>query len=181
MKTLKIAFLATGIALSSISYAQTDSTTQDSATTATTAPAYKTFPTPNAGAHYIAVLGYYNSTATNDAENRRLTISSDEENPGKIWIEGLTDEKVYAIRKPSAGTYKIPAQKVGEKNVAEGTLIYDDETKEIKVCVGCNFKDNSPSDAFTSNPSGENKSKQKKIPVVSFNGVKADAAQASSN
>src|SRR6478736_5540549 len=50
-------------------------------------------PKPNAGRHYIPVIGNYQSSAeTSTVKN--IVVTVDEENPGKIWIEGLEPVKI---------------------------------------------------------------------------------------
>jgi hypothetical protein len=116
------------------------------------------FPAPNFGSYYIPVLGSYNS------EEKNIVITGDEKNPGKVWIEGLSNERIYALLKEAPGTYKIPAQ----KNAKEGTLIYDDENKEVNICVGCGYKDKDPETAVAKSQSTRKKS------VLSFTGTKSD-------
>lgn len=130
---------------------------------------YQTFPAPNFGRHYIGALGSYTTRPETSATEQHLTISGDEENPGKIWIEGLTSARIFALRKKEAGTYKIPAQKAGTQSVREGTLIYDENTREINICLGCSFNDDNPADAFS-----HTDKKSAKTPVIHFNGIKAE-------
>src|SRR5205085_646930 len=105
-------------------------------------------PAPNFGRYYIPVLGkYHSSDATAD---KTVTITPDENNAGKVWVEGLTDQKVYALLKTVPGTYKIPTQKVADKTIQEGTLSYDDAAKQVSVCLGCGFHEGSTDAVVTS-------------------------------
>ncbi len=76
------------------------------------------------------MLGSYNAVATT-TDNKSITITGDESNPGKVWVDGLSGSRFYALLKTVPGTYKIPAQKQDDHAVAEGTLIYDDSNKQI--------------------------------------------------
>lgn len=138
---------------------------------------------PNFGRYYIPVLGSYTSSTQSEEQNKNVTIQGDEQNPGKIWIEGLTTEKIYALRKATAGTYKIPAQKVSEANIPEGTVLYDDNNKEVRICIGRKFVDNNPSEAFNvqTEDAVTKKNKhtvEKKASIISFTGTKTDAGTA---
>ena len=135
-------------------------------------------PKPNAGRHFIPVIGSYQASGDSTAV-KNISITVDEQNPGKIWIEGLEPVKIYALLKAIPGTYKIPAQKVDDKKVAEGTLVYDDSNKQINVCVGCGYSDASPSVATSEPISTDKKSKSKKAPVLSFTGSKTEMGTAS--
>ncbi|HJU45769.1 MAG TPA: hypothetical protein VJ647_03250 [Chitinophagaceae bacterium] len=123
---------------------------------------------PNFGRYYIPVLGSYTSSAQTEEQNKNVTIQGDEQNPGKIWIEGLTTEKIYALRKTNAGTYKIPAQKIS------------DNSKEVRICIGRKFVDSNPSEAFnvTEETTVKKKNQKAAAPVISFTGTKADAGTA---
>ncbi|MEO5999991.1 MAG: hypothetical protein ABIN89_24340 [Chitinophagaceae bacterium] len=139
-------------------------------------------PKPNFGRYYIPVLGSYTATATT-TDNKSITITADESNPGKIWIDGLTGTKFYALLKAVPGTYKIPAQKQEDNTVAEGTVMYDESNKQINLCMGCGFNEQAPAvtDAVATATPEVSKSKKdqhvtkvKAIPVVTFTGTKAD-------
>ena len=139
-------------------------------------------PKPNFGRYYIPVLGSYTATATT-TDNKSITVTADESNPGKIWIDGLTGTKIYALLKAVPGTYKIPAQKQDDNTVAEGTVMYDENSKQINLCVGCGFNDQTPAvtDAVatatpeaTKGKKDHHVTKAKAVPVVTFTGTKAD-------
>jgi len=164
--------------------AATSATTNQSTTPAATSGETSSAPKPNFGRYYIPVLGSYNATAST-TENKSITVTGDESNPGKIWIEGLTGTKIYALLKAAPGTYKIPAQKQDDKSIAEGTVVYDEGSKQINLCVGCGYNDQTPAiaeadaSATTETETAKDKknhqaSKMKKAPVVSFTGTKAD-------
>lgn len=104
-------------------------------------------PKPNFGRYYIPVLGSYQPAQTGSS-NQQVTVTGDEANPGKVWVEGLTPVKFYALLK-TPGTYKIPAQAQDQNNVAEGTLTYDESSRQITICVGCGFSDQGAATATT--------------------------------
>lgn len=137
-------------------------------------------PKPNAGRHFIPVIGSY-QTSAEASTVKNITITVDEQNPGKIWIEGLEPVKIYAVLKAIPGTYKIPAQKVEDKSVPEGTVIYDESNKQISVCVGCGYNDTNPVGAVAAiEPAATDKKvKGKKAPVLSFAGSKKEMGTAS--
>jgi hypothetical protein len=92
------------------------------------------------------VIGKYESAAT-DAPV--LTISLDETNKGIAWIDGLPQGRVKAMLRKSPATYKIPAQKTEtEKEVAEGTLIFDAATNSLRICLGKSFDATNPESVF---------------------------------
>jgi hypothetical protein len=96
--------------------------------------------------HYLPVLGGYASA--DGAVN--LNVVVDEQNMGLIWIEGLPQGRVKGLLKKGPATYKIPAQKTAEgKAVAEGTLIYDKDMKQLSLCTGCKFNEADPAAVFT--------------------------------
>jgi len=134
-------------------------------------------PKPNAGRHFIPVIGSYQASG-DSSQVKNVTVTVDEQNPGKIWIEGLEPVKIYAVLKAIPGTYKIPAQKVDDKKFPEGTLIYDDSNKQINVCVGCGYSDASPTVATAEPMTTDKKSKVKKVPVLSFTGSKSNTGTA---
>jgi len=148
--------------------------------TETEATTQQNFPAPNFGNYYIPVLGTYtaaNTSATTNSE-RTITITGDEKNVGKVWIEGLTSAKVYALLKAVPGTYKIPAQKQDEKQIQEGTLIYDEANKTINVCLGCGYKDQNPADVLANIESGNRKNTKS---VLMFTGTKTDQGTVSNH
>ncbi len=96
--------------------------------------------------HYLPVLGGY--TTADGTIN--VNISVDEQNAGIVWIEGLPQGKLKGLLKKAPATYKIPTQKSATgKAVTEGTLIYDVDTKTLKLCTGCGYKDADPAATLT--------------------------------
>lgn len=171
---------------SSMNQPQTGSNQSQAAGTAK-----QTFPKPNFGRYYIPVLGSYQSqsglTGTSD-QSKMVTVSADETNAGKIWIEGLTPVKFYALLKTAPGTYKIPAQKLEEKGIQEGTVSYDDASKQINICLGCGYQADNISDMSATNEtaasettvkSKNSKAKTKAKTIISFSGVKSGEQTAS--
>ncbi|MFZ9388885.1 MAG: hypothetical protein ACO25B_13520 [Chitinophagaceae bacterium] len=93
------------------------------------------------------VIGQYETTT--NPETPALTITLDEENKGIVWIEGLPHGKVRAMLTRSPATYKIPAQKTTDgKDVAEGTLIYDQDQQTLNICIGRPYNNENPASAF---------------------------------
>ena len=93
------------------------------------------------------MIGKYESATNTDAA--AVTINLDEKNRGVIWIGGLPQGKIKAMLRKSPAIYKIPAQKTEEgKDVAEGTLIFDKETKTLSICIGKNYNTEDPTAAF---------------------------------
>ncbi len=211
MKLMKIVLAASALVLSVGAYSQKDSTKKDtlvrkmdttvhkmdttkkrqdlqehasgsSLGTSATFSAQTTAPKPNFGRYYIPALGTYNTVVTT-TENKSITITGDENNAGKIWVEGIAGTRFYALLKALPGTYKIPAQKTDATAVTEGTLIYDENSKQVNVCTGCGFNDQSPAvtDALISTTASDAKNKKhrqaekvKKVPGINFIGVKAE-------
>jgi hypothetical protein len=159
----------------SASVSQSEST---AATTSTTGSDI-TVPKPNHGRYYIPVLGTYQAQDAAAAATS-VSITADETNPGKVWIEGLGDTRFYALLKAVPGTYKIPAQKQSEKPVAEGEIRYDESNKSISICVGCGFHNESATTAepvatSTAKNTGSAKTAKKAKPtIINFTGVKTD-------
>jgi len=205
MNSQKLFLAAIAMLISVAAFSQTDTTKRDTTTRKDTtgkdstlqiqqaeaastiqqsepSAAQQNFPAPNAGRNYIPVLGNFQS-ALAESESQSITITSDESNAGKIWIEGLAPVKFYALLKAVPGTYKIPAQKQEDKSIAEGTVQYDDETKQITVCVGCGYENKMDSEAATSQTE-EITARDKKIAttakqsktrtVISFSGTKVE-------
>jgi hypothetical protein len=93
------------------------------------------------------VLGAYESTTNADAPS--VTVALDAQNKGLVWIEGLPQGKIKAMLRKSPAIYKIPAQKTENgKDVAEGTLIYDKDTKTLSIVIGKTYNAEDPSAAF---------------------------------
>jgi hypothetical protein len=213
MKTKKIFLAFTALVISASAFSQVDTarrdtsarkdtihrrdttaiTTQQSATvsqsetsaaTTSTTSSDITVPKPNHGRYYIPVLGTYQAQDANAAATS-VSITADETNPGKVWIEGLADTRFYALLKSVPGTYKIPAQKQSEKPVAEGEIRYDESNKSITICVGCGFHDENttiaePVAASTAKNTGSAKAAKKaKSTIISFSGVKTNSGAVS--
>lgn len=207
MKTKKIFLAFSALVISGTVFSQTDSTiSKDStksinanSTTIQSWPAYKTettpllstattgttsssdisVPKPNHGRYYIPVLGTYQAQDSNTTATT-VSITPDENNPGKVWIDGLAETRFYALLKSAPGTYKIPAQKQDEKSVAEGEIKYDESNKSISICVGCGFEKDANTTAepvvtSTAKNNGSAKAAKKaKSSIISFTGVKTD-------
>ncbi|HEY6504255.1 MAG TPA: hypothetical protein VIZ28_09800 [Chitinophagaceae bacterium] len=94
------------------------------------------------------VIGKYNLTDKSGV-SADVTITLDETNKGIVWIEGLPQGKIKGLLKKAPGTYKIPAQKsTGDKDVAEGLLIFDKDKNTLDVCIGCAYNNEDPASAF---------------------------------
>lgn len=158
----------------------TQDATNSQTTTATGSSSNIVVPKPNHGRYYIAVLGTYRADQT-ATEAKSVSVTPDEENPGKIWVEGLTDTRFYALLKSAPGTYKIPAQLQNDKQVAEGEIKYDEENKSITICVGCGFAqknlNETPAPVVTStakNAKTDKSVKKAKSTIINFTGTKTD-------
>jgi hypothetical protein len=93
------------------------------------------------------VIGQYQSTA--DA-SQKVTVTLDDQNKGFAWVDGLPQGKLKAVLKKSPATYKIPAQKDADgKDIPEGTMIYDKDSKEITILLGRPFNDQDPASVFS--------------------------------
>lgn len=141
-------------------------------------------PKPNFGRYYIAVLGTYQPAQTGGT-NQQVTVTGDETNPGKVWVEGLAPAKFYALLK-TPGTYKVPAQSQDQNSIAEGTITYDESSKQITICVGCGFSDNGAATATTTTEThsadvtGKRKNaKPAAKAVLNFTGTKVNQGSAS--
>jgi hypothetical protein len=136
------------------------------------------------------VVGVYQSTT---AADQKISVTLDEQNKGLAWIDGLPQGRVKAILKKSPAVYKIPAQKTTEgKDVLEGTLIYDKDSRVINIVIGRSFNDAEPSLSFspvvteqpatvvvTKSKSAKTKEKVKPIQPWVFTGTKLDQVTAS--
>jgi hypothetical protein len=135
---------------------------------------FQNFPSPNFGNYYIPVIGNYTSSENN--LTRTITISGDEKNIGKVWIAGLAPVKIYALLKAVPGLYKIPLQTQNEKQVLEGTLIYDEVNKQVSICVGCGFKEEKRFET-----AADNYTPLKNKNILSFTGVKTNRGTAATD
>jgi hypothetical protein len=101
------------------------------------------------------VIGQYQSSTNAD---QKITVTLDDQNKGFAWVDGLPQGKVKAVLKKSPATYKIPVQKTADgKDVPEGTMIYDKDTKVITVMLGRPFNDQDPASVFA-NPTTNDQS-----------------------
>lgn len=102
--------------------------------------------------HFLPVLGSY--AAADGAST--VTITVDEKNLGLVWVDGLPQGRFKALLKKSPATYKIPAQKTAEgKSVAEGTLIFDKDTKQLSINLGAAYNEETPAAVFTGKAKGK--------------------------
>lgn len=102
--------------------------------------------------HFLPVLGSY---ATIDAATN-VTVTVDEKNLGIVWINGLPQGTIKALLKKSPATYKIPAQKTTQgKSVAEGTLVYDKDAKQLWISLGTTYNEENPTAPFTAKGKGK--------------------------
>lgn len=113
--------------------------------------------------NFLPALGTFHGNGSSTGD---VTITVDATNLGIVWVEGLPQGKFKALLKQSPATYKIPSQKTESgKQVAEGTLLVNPETKELTVMIGKAFDDANPA-SFVSNT---NKGK-----AFVFTGTKAE-------
>ena len=98
-------------------------------------------------ADIFPVIGQYESASNPEAA--AVTITLDETNKGVVWIDGLPQGRVKAMLRKSPATYKIPAQKTAdEKDVAEGTLIFDKELNTLSIVIGKTYNAEDPAAVF---------------------------------
>ncbi len=108
---------------------------------------YITSKTSSADKDIYPVLGSYESTTNPEAAS--VTVTLDAGNRGIVWVEGLPQGKVKAMLRKSPATYKIPAQKTADgKEVAEGTLIFDKDTKTLSIVIGKPYNLADPASVF---------------------------------
>lgn len=101
----------------------------------------KTFPA--IGSYHLS--GSLDSTAG-------VTITLDSVNKGTIWVAGLPEGTFRAYLKKSPATYRVMAQKTSTgKQIPEGTLIFDPETKVLNIALGKAFNDADPVGIFALN------------------------------
>jgi hypothetical protein len=101
------------------------------------------------------VIGTYESATNTDAPS--VTVTLDEQNKGFVWIEGLPQGKIKAMLRKSPATYKIPVQKTEDgKDVPEGTLIFDKDSKTLSIVIGKTYNAEDPSAAFTMTTEDQN-------------------------
>jgi len=94
------------------------------------------------------VTGTFSSASNPEATEVSITL--DEQNKGLIWVEGLPQGTIKAMLRKLPDTYKIPAQKTASgKDVTEGTLLYDNESRTLSICIGKPYNTADPSTVFT--------------------------------
>lgn len=100
------------------------------------------------------VIGQYTSETNTDAAN--VTVTLDEQNKGIVWIDGLPQGRIKAMLRQSPATYKIPAQKTEDgKDVAEGTLAFDQSNNMLHIVIGKPYNVADPSASFADPAIGE--------------------------
>jgi hypothetical protein len=93
------------------------------------------------------VLGQYQSAE--NAEVPSVVITLDEQNKGIVWVDGLPQGRIKAMLRKSPATYKIPAQKNADgKDVAEGTLYFDQEANTLHIVIGKPYNAEDPALVF---------------------------------
>lgn len=129
------------------------------------------------------VIGTYQSAGSEQDGPMKISVMVDENNKGVAWISGLPQGKVKALLLKSPATYKIPVQKTEEGNdVAEGTLIYDQDTRALSLCLGCTYNYQDPSSAFAiSDESNAKASKKDAKKHWVFVGTKLEQSTATSS
>lgn len=87
------------------------------------------------------------TTATSQAAN--VTITLDSVNKGMVWISGLPQGTMKAYLKKSPATYRILAQKTDTgKQIPEGTLVFDPETRALNIAIGAPYNEADPAAIF---------------------------------
>lgn len=78
-----------------------------------------------------------------------VTITLDSVNKGLVWISGLPQGTMKAYLKKSPATYRILAQKTDAgKQIPEGTLVFDPETRALNIAIGAPYNDADPAAIF---------------------------------
>jgi hypothetical protein len=123
-------------------------------TTDSIAAKYQLLPMPQALTieKTFPVLGSYQLTAA-DGTTSNVMITLDPENKGMVWIDGLPQGKIKAYLKQAPATYRIIAQKSETgKQIPEGTLIFDQDTRNLNIALGKPFDAANPGAIFNLNP-----------------------------
>ena len=82
-----------------------------------------------------------------------VTITLDSANKGVVWVEGLPQGKFKAYLKKSPASYRVLAQKTDAgKQIPEGTLVFDPETKTLNIALGKEYDEANPTGIFALNP-----------------------------
>lgn len=90
---------------------------------------------------------------TTAAASNNVTVTLDSVNKGIIWVEGLPQGKFKAYLKKSPATYRVLSQKtITGKQIPEGTLMFDPETKTLSIALGKDYDDVDPAAIFALNP-----------------------------
>lgn len=107
-------------------------------------------PKPLTIEQIFPVLGQYQVTNTVDkTEVGEVKVVIDEQTKGVVWIEGLPQGRIMAQIRRSPATYKIPAQKTADgKDIAEGTMIFDKDTRVLNIILGKPYDAQNPDLAF---------------------------------
>ena len=93
------------------------------------------------------------STSTTTSFSNNVTITLDSVNKGVIWVSGMPQGTFKAYLKKSPATYRILAQKTDAgKEIPEGTLLFDPETKALNIALGKEYDEADPAAIFALNP-----------------------------
>jgi hypothetical protein len=114
-------------------------------------------PKPISIEQIFPVIGQYQVTnAADNSDAGSVIIMLDETNKGIVWVEGLSLGKIQAQLRRSPATYKIPMQKTEDgKEIPEGTLVYNKDTKMIHICLGKAYNMENPESAFSADQPAE--------------------------
>lgn len=111
---------------------------------------YKLLPMPEALTveKTFPVLGTY-QLQTADSAKTKVTITLDSVNKGIVWIAGLPQGTMKAYLKKAPATYRIVAQKSDAgKQIPEGTLVFDPETRALNIALGAAYNEADPAAVF---------------------------------
>lgn len=128
-------------------------------------------------------LGRYESATNADAP--QVLIRQDEQSKGVVWVEGLPQGTVKALLLRSPATYKIPAQKNADgKDIPEGTIMYDKDTKTLSICIGRPYNYADPATVFAAEPAPATTTKKQKtktpaMKIWVYTGTRVEEATAS--
>src|SRR4051812_13946908 len=112
---------------------------------------YKLLPMPEALTleKTFPVLGTYQLN-TADSTGSAVTVTMDSSSKGIVWVDGLPEGRIKAYLKQSPATYRIVAQKSStDKQIPEGTMIFNPETNTLNISLGAPFNDTDPAAIFS--------------------------------
>lgn len=121
------------------------------------------------------ILGAY-KVVNKKGDSLHVQVTADEMSKGVVWVSGLPEGKFKANLQASPAIYKIPAQKTylndkitetysdaaltanreiavkktSGKSVEEGTMIYDQDARQLYINFGTKYNERNPATVFSS-------------------------------